>query len=323
MKALVAQELSGPAGLKFTDVDDVSGDNVVVIDVGAAGVSFPDLLLLRGEYQLRLDPPFIPGMEVAGVVRSAPEESEFKPGQRVTALSMLGGWAERVAVPAGQLLPVPDRLSVVEAAALPEATCTIWGTLMMLAGLRPGETVLVHGGSGGIGTMAIQLARQVGARVATTAGSAERLAACAGLGAEILIDHHRQDFVAEVLAATDGRGADVVLDVIGAPYLERNVQVLAPDGRLVVIGLQGGRRVEIDLGALMARRATLFAPTLRNRPLEQKAAIVASVLEHVWPLLVDGVVRPVIHATLPLAEAAQAHRLVESGVPFGKLLLTP
>jgi len=192
----------------------------------------------------------------------------------------------------------------------------------MLAGLRPGETVLVHGGSSGIGTMAVQLARQVGATVAVTAGSADKLAACERLGASILVNHRDGDFVAEVRSATDGHGADVVLDNMGAVYLARNVDVLAVNGRLVVIGLQGGRKAELDLGALLAKRAAVLATSLRSRPLDEKAAIVAAVREHVWPLLADGVVRPVVHARLPLADAAEAHRLVESSTHIGKVLLT-
>jgi NADPH:quinone reductase-like Zn-dependent oxidoreductase len=201
-------------------------------------------------------------------------------------------------------------------------TCTVWSNVFMLAGLRPGETLLVHGGSSGIGTMAIQLARQVGATVAVTAGSAEKLAACERLGASVLVNYREEDFVAAVRDATGGRGADVVLDNMGASYLARNVDVLATNGRLVVIGLQGGRRAELDLGRLLAKRAAVLATSLRARPLAEKEAIVAGVREHVWPLLADGVVRPVVHARLPLAEAAQAHRLVESSAHVGKVLLT-
>jgi NADPH:quinone reductase-like Zn-dependent oxidoreductase len=191
----------------------------------------------------------------------------------------------------------------------------------MLAGLRPGETLLVHGGSSGIGTMAIQLARRIGARVAVTAGSAAKLEACAALGAEILVNYREQDFVAEVKAATNGAGADVVLDNMGAVYLGRNVDVLATNGRLVVLGMQGGTRGELDLGRLMAKRAAVLATSLRARPKDEKAAIVASVVEHVWPLVVDGIVRPIVDTTFPLARAADAHRRIESSEHIGKVLL--
>jgi NADPH:quinone reductase-like Zn-dependent oxidoreductase len=201
-------------------------------------------------------------------------------------------------------------------------TCTVWSNVFMLAGLRPAETLLVHGGSSGIGTMAIQLARQIGARVAVTAGSTNKLAACAGLGAGILVNYHEEDFVGAVRKATDGRGADVVLDNMGAAYLARNVEVLATSGRLVVIGLQGGRRAELDLGVLLSKRAAVLATSLRARPVSEKATIVESVREHVWPLLADGVVRPVIHTRLPLADAAKAHELMEGSTHIGKILLT-
>jgi len=216
---------------------------------------------------------------------------------------------------------VPAGVSLVEAAALPEVTCTVWSNVMMLAGLRPGETLLVHGGAGGIGTMAIQLARQVGATVAVTAGSPEKLERCAALGATILVDYRQQDFVEEVRRATGGRGADVVLDAIGAKYLARNVAVLATGGRLVVIGLQGGRRAELDLGELLTKRGAVHATSLRGRPVAEKALIVSSVVEHVWPLVADGAVRPVIDRVYPLAAVADAHRRVEESLHVGKVIL--
>jgi NADPH:quinone reductase-like Zn-dependent oxidoreductase len=213
-------------------------------------------------------------------------------------------------------------VSLADAAALPEVTCTVWSNVFMIAGLRPDEVLLVHGGSSGIGTMAIQLARQIGARVAVTAGTADKLAHCAELGATIGINYREQDFVAEVRAATGGHGADVILDNLGAAYLARNVEALAVNGRLVVIGLQGGRRGELDLGTLLSKRAAVLATSLRGRPLSEKATIVAAVREHVWPLLADGTVRPVIHARLPLAEVAKAHDIVEASAHVGKVLLT-
>jgi putative PIG3 family NAD(P)H quinone oxidoreductase len=213
-------------------------------------------------------------------------------------------------------------LDVVTAAALPEVTCTVWSNVFMLAGLRREETLLVHGGSSGIGTMAIQLAHRLGARVAVTAGSAAKLAACEELGAQVLVNYRDEDFVERVRAATDGAGADVVLDIVGAKYLARNIDVLATNGRLVVIGMQGGTKAELNLGALMAKRAAVLATSLRARPPAEKASIVASVREHVWPLVERGDVRPVIVTTFPLAEAAEAHRRLEASEHVGKVLLT-
>ncbi|GAA5005358.1 hypothetical protein GCM10025734_44390 [Kitasatospora paranensis] len=242
-------------------------------------------------------------------------------GDEVCALLTGGGYAERVAVPAGQLLPRPAGLSATEAAALPEVVCTVWSNVFMVAHLRPGETVLVHGGASGIGTMAIQLAKAVGARVAVTAGSAAKLARCAELGADVLIDYREQDFVEAVREATGGAGADVILDIMGAKYLPRNVAALAVNGRLVIIGMQGGVKGELDLGVLLRKRAAVAATNLRGRPLEEKAAIVAAVREHVWPLLESGVVKPVVDRVLPIAEAAEAHRAVEESGHVGKVVL--
>jgi putative PIG3 family NAD(P)H quinone oxidoreductase len=225
-------------------------------------------------------------------------------------------------VPVGQLLPVPRGVDLVTAAALPEVACTVWSNVFMLAGLRPGETLLVHGGASGIGTMAIQLAVTAGARVAVTAGSADKLARCRELGAEILVDYREQDFVEVVRDATGGRGADVVLDTIGAKYLDRNLDVLATNGRIANIGLQGGTRAELDLGKLMARRGAVLSTTLRARPPEEKAAVVASTREHVWPQLESGRVRPVVDRVLPMADAAEAHRVVEASSHVGKVLLS-
>jgi putative PIG3 family NAD(P)H quinone oxidoreductase len=224
-------------------------------------------------------------------------------------------------VPAAQLLPIPLGLSVVDAAALPEVTCTVWSNVFALARLRAGEWLLVHGGASGIGTMAIQLARQAGARVAVTAGSAAKLERCRELGADILINYRERDFVAELRAATEGHGADVILDIMGAAYLERNVDALATGGRLVIIGLQGGRKAELNLGTMLAGRLTIHATTLRARSAAEKAAIVAGVRQQVWPLLDSGAVRPVIHARLPLAQAAEAHRIVTASTHVGKVLL--
>jgi putative PIG3 family NAD(P)H quinone oxidoreductase len=262
-------------------------------------------------------------MECSGTVAALGEDvSGWQLGDEVCAVLPGGGYAELVTVDAGLAMPVPSGVSLVDAAALPEATCTVWSNVFMLAGLRPGETLLVHGGSSGIGTIAVQLGSAVGARVAVTAGSPSKLEACAELGAEILVNYREQDFVELVRAATDGRGADVILDIVGAKYLARNVEALAVHGRLVVIGLQGGTRAELDLGALLTKRAAVLATALRSRPLEERAAIVASVTEHVWPLVKDGVVRPVVHARLPLGSADEAHRILEGSQHVGKVLLT-
>jgi putative PIG3 family NAD(P)H quinone oxidoreductase len=221
------------------------------------------------------------------------------------------------------VLPVPAGVSLEDAAALPEVVCTVWSNVFMTANLLPGQTLLVHGGSSGIGTMAIQLAREVGARVAVTAGSAEKLQACQALGAEVLVNYREQDFVEEIKAATDGAGADVILDNMGAKYLARNVDALAMGGRLVVIGLQGGTTAELNLNTLLRKRAAVIATSLRARPLPEKAAIVAAVREHVWPLVESGRVRPVVHSRHPLGEAAAAHREMESSGHIGKILLRP
>jgi len=323
MKAVVVTEPGGPEMLTLADVPDPEpGPGEVVLDVVATAVNRADLMQRRGFYP---PPPGAPewlGLEASGTVAAVGSAvTGWSVGDPACALLAGGGYAEQVAVPAGQLLPVPAGVSLVEAAALPEVTCTVWSNVMMLAGLRPGETLLVHGGAGGIGTMAIQLARQVGATVAVTAGSPEKLERCAALGATILVDYRQQDFVEEVRRATGGRGADVVLDAVGAKYLARNVSVLATGGRLVVIGLQGGRRAELDLGELLTKRGAVHATSLRGRPVAEKALIVSSVVEHVWPLVADGAVRPVIDRIYPLAGVADAHRRVEESLHVGKVIL--
>jgi putative PIG3 family NAD(P)H quinone oxidoreductase len=261
-------------------------------------------------------------MECSGrISRLGSEVTGWKLGDEVCALLAGGGYAERVAVDAGQVLPVPDGISVIDAAALPEAACTVHSNVVTLGGLAPGEMFLVHGGASGIGTMAIQLCRALGARVACTASTTAKLDRCRELGADLAISYVTEDFVAAVSGFTGGAGADVILDIIGASYLERNVTALATGGRLMVIGLQGGTRAEIDLNALLRKRARVHATTLRGRPVPEKAAIVSAVREQVWPLVESGQVRPVIETVLPLAEADQAHRLMEDGSHVGKILL--
>lgn len=324
MRAVTVDHPGGPEVLRLVDVPDpVAKPGEVLIDIAAAGVNHADLVQRRGLYDPPEGAPPWPGLECSGTIAETGEGvSGWQVGDEVCALLGGGGYAERVAVLAGQVLPVPDGVPLVDAAALPEAACTIWSNLFMLAALRPGETILVHGGAGGMGSFAIQLAAQVGARVLTTAGSAEKLERCRSLGAEIAINYKTDDFVDAVREATDGHGADVILDNMGAAYLGRNLEALAFNGRLVVIGLQGGRKAEIDLGKLSMKRAAILATTLRHRPAEEKVAIVQSVRDHVWPLLADGRIRPVVDRVLPLAAAAEAHRIMEAGQQIGKIILT-
>jgi putative PIG3 family NAD(P)H quinone oxidoreductase len=325
MMAVTISEPGGPDVLTWTEVDDPGdpGPGAVLVEVSASAVNRADLLQRQGNYPVPEDAPPYPGLECSGRIAALGDGVDgWSVGDEVCALLSGGGYAERVLVPAGQLLAVPGDLTVEQAAALPEVACTVWSNVFMLAALRPGETLLVHGGSSGIGTMAIQLARAVGARVAVTAGAAEKLARCRELGAEVLVNYREEDFVDVVRAATDGRGADVVLDNMGAKYLARNVEVLAPGGRLVVIGMQGGTKAELDLGALLRKRAAVHATSLRGRPAQEKASIVASVREHVWPLVATGKVRPIVHARYPMRDAAQAHRVLEESSHVGKVLLT-
>lgn len=313
----------GPDVLQLADVPDAAaGPGEVLVRVAAAGVNRADLLQRQGHY----DPPPgaspYPGLECSGTIVTLGDGVQgWALGDEVCALLAGGGYAELAAVPVGQLLPVPDGVTLVDAAALPEAACTAWSNVFMTAALQPGEILLVHGGSSGIGTMATQLGAALGSRVAVTAGSADKLARCAELGASILVNYRDEDFVRAVRTATGGHGADVVLDNMGAAYLARNVDVLAANGRLVVIGLQGGARAELDLGALLGKRAAVFATSLRARPPAEKAVIVAAVREHVWPLVAAGAVRPVVHARLPLASAGQAHQMLADSEHVGKVLL--
>jgi putative PIG3 family NAD(P)H quinone oxidoreductase len=324
MHAVVVTVPGGPDVLGWREVaDPVAGPGEVVLDVAASAVNLADVQQRQGHYPPPADAPPWPGLECSGTVATIGHGvTDWAVGDQACAVLSGGGYAERVSVPAGQLLPIPRGLDLVTAAALPEAVCTVWSNVFMTAGLRPGEVLLVHGGGGGIGTMAIQLGRAVSATVAATAGSAEKLARCGALGATILVNYRDEDFVAVVKDATGGRGADVVLDVIGAKYLARNLAVLAPAGRLVVIGLQGGRRAELDLSALMDKRGAVIATRLRPRPAAEKATIVAAVREHVWPLVEVGDIRPVVDRVLPMTSAAEAHRVVEAGEHVGKVLLT-
>jgi putative PIG3 family NAD(P)H quinone oxidoreductase len=321
MHAITIPEPGGPDALVWAEVPDPEpGPGEVVVDVTASAVNRADLLQRQGFYPPPKGAPAYPGLECSGTVAALGEGVEgWSVGDEVCALLSGGGYAEQVAVPAGQLLPRPANLSLVEAAALPEVVCTVWSNVFMLARLRPGETFLVHGGAGGIGTMAIQLAKRMDTRVAVTAGSAEKLQRCRELGADIAISYRDEDFVARIKEETGG--ADVILDNMGAKYLGRNIDALAVSGRLVVIGLQGGTKGELDLGKLMAKRAAVLGTTLRARPVEEKSAIVASVREYVWPLVESGAVRPIVDRTVPMPRAAEAHRAIESGEHVGKVLL--
>ncbi|GHH70489.1 NAD(P)H quinone oxidoreductase [Streptomyces sulfonofaciens] len=302
--------------------DPVPGEGEVLVEVTASAVNRADILQRQGHYNPPPGASPYPGLECAGRIAAlGPGVTGWAVGDEVCALLAGGGYAEKVAVPHGQLLPVPEGADLVRAAALPEVTCTVWSNVFMVAHLRPGETVLVHGGSSGVGTMAIQLAKAVGAKVVVTAGSKEKLDRCAELGADVLVNYRDQDFVAEVRDATDGAGADVILDIMGAKYLERNVKALAVNGRLAIIGLQGGVKGELNLGALLNKRAAVTATSLRGRPVDEKAAIVAAVREHVWPLIGGGQVRPVVDRTMPMSEAAAAHRVVEESGHIGKVVL--
>ena len=323
MRAITIPESGGPEVLSWDEVPDpVPGEGEVLVEVVASAVNRADIVQRQGFY----DPPPgaspYPGLECSGRIAGlGTGVSGWAVGDEVCALLSGGGYAEKVVVPAGQLLPVPKGVDLKHAAALPEVACTVWSNVFMIAHLRPGETVLVHGGSSGIGTMAIQLAKAVGAKVAVTAGTKEKLDHCAELGADILINYREQDFVAELKAATDGAGADVILDNMGAKYLDRNVRALAVNGRLAIIGLQGGTKGELNIGALLGKRAAISATTLRARPLSEKTAIVAAVREHVWPLLDGGHIRPVVDRELPMSDAAAAHRVVEESGHVGKVLL--
>lgn len=323
MRAVYAREPGGPEVLEVRDVPaPVAGPDEVVIDIEAAGVNRPDLAQRRGVYPPPPGASDVLGLECAGLVSAVGDGvTDWSVGDRVCALVISGGYADQVAVPAGQLLAVPDGLTTVEAASFPEVLSTVWSNVFMLAALQPGETLLVHGGGGGIGTMAIQLAHTLGATVVTTVGSDAKADAVRALGADLTINYHEQDF-AETLRAAYPDGADVVLDNIGAKYLSSNLDVLATEGRMVVIGLQGGARAEIDLSVLMRKRAALIATLLRPRPAAEKAAIIASVAANAWPLIADGRVRPTVHATVPLDEAARAHQIVEESSHVGKVVLT-
>jgi putative PIG3 family NAD(P)H quinone oxidoreductase len=323
MQAIVA---TGEGRLTWQEVPDVvPGDDEVLIKVRAAGVNRADLLQAAGNYPPPPGASDILGLEVSGTIAQLGNGvTEWAVEQQVCGLLSGGGYAEYVAVPAGQVMPVPDTVTLQDAAALPEVACTVWSNLFMTAHLKAGGFVLIHGGASGIGTHAIQVARALGSRVAVTAGAKNKLDLCAELGAEVTIAYRDEDFVERVRAESGGSGADVILDIMGAAYLDRNVDALAPDGRLVIIGMQGGVKGELNIGKLLGKRAGVIATALRSRPVSgpgSKSEIVTEVVANVWPMIADGQVRPIIGAEFGIEQAAAAHELLQSGEVAGKVVL--
>ncbi|GAA1569534.1 NAD(P)H-quinone oxidoreductase [Kribbella hippodromi] len=324
MRAVVCAGAGGIDVLGIGEIPDPQpAVDEVIIDVVAAGVNRADLLQRQGSYPPPPGAPGTIGLEVSGRIAAVGAEVEgWSVGDECCALLAGGGYAEKVAVPAPQVMPVPDGVDLVSAAALPEVVATVWSNVFMSAHLKEGETLLVHGGSSGIGTMAIQLGVAHGARVLTTVGSAEKMEFCTRLGADVAINYKDAEWASVVNEATHGAGADVILDIIGAKYLPDNVKSLAYDGRLVVIGMQGGAKGELDLGRLLSRRGSVIATGLRFRSVEDKGRIIAEVVGHVWPLVEAKKVRPIVHSTFPLAEVAAAHETLEQSTQLGKVLLT-
>ncbi|MBC7301982.1 MAG: NAD(P)H-quinone oxidoreductase [Nocardia sp.] len=323
MDAIQLNGFGGPEVMEWTvAVDPEPGPGEVLVEVVAAGVNRADVMQRRGFYPPPADASSILGLECSGTIaKLGPGVTDWQVGDRVCALLAGGGYAQFVAVPATQLLPIPEGMDAVAAAGLPEVAATVWSNLVMTAGLRAGQLVLLHGGGGGIGTHAIQVARGLGARVAVTAGSDEKLAKCAELGAQILINYRTEDFV-EIVA--DEGGADVILDNMGAKYLERNVEALAPHGQLVVIGMQGGVSGELNIAALLRKWGTVHATNVRSRSRlgsGSKAEIIAAVRAQLWPRIAAGEIVPVISAELPITEAARAHEMLDESATFGKVIL--
>ncbi|TQV79501.1 NAD(P)H-quinone oxidoreductase [Exilibacterium tricleocarpae] len=323
MRFIAITEFGGPEVLQVRETAEPRpGPAEVLIRVIAAGVNRPDVVQRRGFYPAPPGASPIPGLEVAGeVVEAGAEVSQWRPGDRVCALANGGGYAERVAVPAAQCLPIPSGLSPAQAAALPETCFTVWTNVFDRAGLQPGESFLVHGGSSGIGTTAIQMAKALGAQVFTTAGSAGKCRACEELGATLAVNYREADFVEPLKAATDQRGVDVILDMVGGDYVARNIELAAVDGRIVNIAFLRGSEVELNLLPVMLKRLTLSGSTLRPQSPQRKAAIAASLAAKVWPLIEQGQIKPVIAAEFPLEEAQAAHRLMESSQHIGKIVL--
>jgi putative PIG3 family NAD(P)H quinone oxidoreductase len=333
MRAVTLDQPGGPEVLYVAEIDDppAPGPGEILVDVVATAVNRADLLQCQGLYAPPPGASPIIGLECSGRIAAVGEGVDRAVGEPVCALLAGGGYATKVLVPAGQVMPVPAGVDLIEAAALPEVASTVWSNLLghetdrigNTAHLADGETVLLHGGSSGIGTMAIQLVRALrpGCRIAVTAGSADKLARCRELGADITINYRDEDFVERLRDATDGRGADVILDNMGAKYLSRNVDILADDGRLVTIGMQGGMTAELNMAQLLAKRGSIIATSLRGRPVDQKARVCAGVVREVWPAVADGRIRPIIDQILPLDEVTKAHQVLTDSSHIGKVLL--
>ncbi|MBF9328787.1 NAD(P)H-quinone oxidoreductase [Mycobacteroides chelonae] len=327
MHAITVDQPGGPEALCWTEVpDSIPGPGEILIDVTAAAVNRADLLQRQGLYPMPPGASQILGLECSGVIAQVGADvSEWSVGQAVCALLSGGGYAEKVVVPAGQVLPIPSNINLDVAAALPEVACTVWSNLVMTARMAAGQSILIHGGSSGIGTHAIQVAKALGVRVAITAGTPDKLDACRDLGADLTINYRATDFVQAVHNFTDGAGVDLILDIMGAKYLDRNVDALGNDGHLVIIGMQGGAVAELNIAKLITKRGSITATTLRGRPLDGpsgKAAIVDAVTQDLWPLVEAGKVLPIVGAEIPVSQAGEAHRLLESGEIVGKVLLT-
>ena len=327
MRAVEISEFGPAEVLRLVDrPDPVAGEGEVLIRVAASGVNRPDVLQRKGNYPVPAGASDLPGLEVAGHIAGgdlpAMAAAGLAVGDAVCALVTGGGYAQRCVAPIGQCLPVPQGLSLIEAASLPETFFTVWSNAFDRAHLQPGETVLIHGGTSGIGVTAIQLAKAMGATVLATAGSDEKCEACKALGADVAINYRNQDFVDAVKAATQGRGANVILDMVAGDYIARDLQCLADDGRLVIISLLGGANASLDCSAVLRRRLTVTGSTLRPRPIAFKAAIARSLLEHVWPMLASKRVRPVVYRVLSAAQAVEAHKLMETSQHIGKIVLT-
>ena len=327
MKAIEISSYGAPEVLRPTErPDPVAGAGELLIRVAAAGVNRPDVLQRKGHYPVPPGASDLPGLEVAGTIvagdAAAMSAAGLKPGDRVCALVAGGGYAELCVAPVGQCLPVPAGLSDIEAASLPETFFTVWSNVFDRARLQPGETLLIQGGTSGIGVTAIQMAKAAGATVIATAGSDDKCAACVALGADHAINYKTQDFAEEAKKLTNGRGVDVVLDMVAGPYVAREVSCLAEDGRIVIIAVQGGVAAQIDAGLVLRKRLTITGSTLRPRPIAFKTAIAQNLRKTAWPWLEAGRVKPVIHEVFPAAEAAAAHALMESNQHVGKLVLT-
>ena len=324
MRAAVAETYGEPEVLRVISVPDpVAGPGDVLIEVAATAVNRADTLQRRGYYPPPPGASDIIGLECSGtIVAVGAQVEQWRVGDRVCALLAGGGYGSLVSVPAEQVMPVPAGVDLVAAAALPEVACTVWSNVFMEAQLEAGEALLVHGGAGGIGTFAIQLAHTLGHTVFATAGSPEKMDVCTGLGADLAVSYRDEDFVEVLRQATAGNGVDVILDNMGASYLERNLNLLAIGGRLAIIGMQGGTRAELNIGRLLQKRARVIATSLRPRPPAEKGRICREVESQVWPLVEAGRIRPIVHCILPIEEAAQAHRLVEDSGHVGKVLLT-